>query len=179
MATGFRELVLVPALMEPGHTDVGPTADEARAVIKAILGSITDALLRHEQVELPIGTFTVVQNPEQRRAWKFGQITTFYSHRYRVEFLPSDDLDRAAAAAPPSPPDSSRKRKKKIVIKSDLTISTELIIEFIRKNVEAGNWTLFFREVSDISPYSFELFKRNRPKTHELRPLDEAAQVIA
>ncbi len=62
MATGFKELVLVPALMEPDE-DVGLTVREARAVIAAVFDSIKDALRRHEQVELPIGTFTVEQNP--------------------------------------------------------------------------------------------------------------------
>jgi hypothetical protein len=45
MATGFKELVLVPALKEQGLTVL-----EARAVIDAVLGSIKDALGRHEML---------------------------------------------------------------------------------------------------------------------------------
>jgi nucleoid DNA-binding protein len=176
MATGFKELVLIPALMEPGPMDVGLTRSEANAVIIAVFGSIKDALLRHESVELPIGTFTVVQNPEKRRAWKFGQVTVLYAHRYQVKFLPSAKLNLAAVAAPPSPP---RPKRKKEILKSELTISAELIVEFVRKNVQEGNWTLFFKELSDTGgPFVPAEFKRTRPKPHELRPLDEAAQVI-
>ena len=144
MATGFKELVLLPALMEPGPMDVGLTRSEAKAVIAAVFDSIKDALLRHEQVELPIGTFTVEQNPEERRAWKFGKVTTLYAHRYQVKFLPSAELNLATAAAPTSPPGPKRKKE---IVKSELTISTELIVDFIRKNVLGGNVTLFFNEL--------------------------------
>jgi hypothetical protein len=73
-----------------------------------------------------------LQNPDERRAWKFGQITTLYAHKHRVDLLPSAELRLAAAAAPPSPPYTKRKKK---IVKSELTISAELIVEFIRKNV--------------------------------------------
>jgi nucleoid DNA-binding protein len=177
MATGFKELVLIPALMEPGPMDVGLTRSEAKAVIIAIYCSIKDALLRHEQVELPIGTFTVSESPKERRAWRFGKVTTLYAHRYKVEFLPSTELNLVAAAAPPSPPDPKRRKRKKEIIKSELTISSELIVEFTLKNVQ--DVSLFFKELSDTAPGSFALFKRTQPQSHELRPLDEAAQVIA
>ena len=172
MATGFKELVLVPALMEPGPMDVGLTRNEAKAVIAAVFDSIEDALLRHEQVELPIGTFTVEQNPAERRAWKFGKVTTVHAHRYKVKFLPSAELNLAAAAAPPSPP---RPKRKKEIIKSDLTISAELIVKFVRANVYDRN--LFFAELQN-GPSIPAMFKRTQPQSHEFRPLDEAAQVI-
>jgi nucleoid DNA-binding protein len=172
MATGFKERVLIPALMEPGPMDVGLTRSEARAVIAAVLDSIRDALLRHEQVELPIGTFTVKQNPEKRRAWKFGKVTTLHAHRYKVEFLPSTELNLAAAAAPPSPP---RPKHKKEIVKTELTISTELISGFIRANVYDRN--LFFNELQN-GPSIPAMFIHVQPKPHEFRTLDEAAQVI-
>jgi nucleoid DNA-binding protein len=65
MATGFKELVLVRALRKQGLTVL-----KARAVIDAIFDSIKDALGRHERVELPIGTFTVLQNPDERRSFR-------------------------------------------------------------------------------------------------------------
>jgi hypothetical protein len=137
------------------------------------LGSIKDALGRHERVELPIGNFTVVENPKER-GWKFGTVVIF--DKYRVAFRPSAELNLAAAAAPPSPPPLKRKRrKKKIVIKSELTISAELISDFIRANVYDRN--LFFAELHN-GPSIPAMFEHVQPKPHEFRTLDEAAQVI-
>jgi hypothetical protein len=87
-------------------------------------------------MELPIGTVTVLQNPDERRSWRFRKVTILYAHRYKVKFLPSAELNLAAAAAPPSPPLPTRKKE---IVKSELTISTELIVKFIRKHVEPGN----------------------------------------
>ena len=56
-----------------------------------------------------------------------------------------------------------------------LTVSAELIVEFIRKNVHGGNLSNFFHE---RGPYSSAVFKHIQPQSQELRPLDEAAQVI-
>jgi nucleoid DNA-binding protein len=167
MATGFKELVLVPALMKQELT-----VREARDVIDAVFGSINDALGRHERVELPIGTFTVLQNPDERRSWRFGKVTVLYAHRYKVRFLPSAELNLAAAAAPPSP---SRPKRKKEIVKSELTISAELISDFIRANVYDRN--LFFAELQN-GPSIPAMFVLARPQSHELRPLDEAGQVI-
>jgi nucleoid DNA-binding protein len=167
MATGFKELVLVRVLKEQGLSVL-----KSRAVVDTVFESIKDALGRHEDVELPIGTFTVLQNPDERRAWKFGQITTLYAHRYKVKFLPSAELNLAAAAAPPSPP---RPTRKKEIVKSDLTISAELISDFIRANVYDRN--LFFAELHN-GPSIPALFEHVQPKPHEFRTLDEAAQVI-
>jgi nucleoid DNA-binding protein len=165
-AKGFQERVLIPALRKQGLSVL-----KARAVIDAVFGSIKDALGRHEQVELPIGTFTVLQNPDERRSWRFGKVTVLYAHRYRLKFLPSAELNLAAAAAPPSSP---RPKRKKKIVKSELTISAELIVDFICKNVEADRWNFFFHEFSNPDPFMLAMFERNRPKLHELRPLDAA-----
>jgi nucleoid DNA-binding protein len=172
MATGFKERVLIPALRKQGLSVRG-----ARAAIDAVLGSIKDALGRHECVELAVGSFTVMENPKER-GWRFGTIVIF--DKYRVAFRPSAELNLAAAAAPPSPPPPKRKRrKKKIVIKSELTISAELIVEFIRKNVQGGNWSLFFKYLSvPVGPSIAAVFKNTKPTPDERRPLSEAAQVI-
>jgi nucleoid DNA-binding protein len=170
---GFKKLVLIPALREQGLS-----VRKARAVIDAVFGSIKDALSRHECVELPIGSFNVVRNPEKQRSWRFGENTTLYARRYRVVFLASAELELAAAAAPPSPPPPKRtkqKTRKKKRVGSELTISTELIVEFLRKNVAAGRWHLYFKFLSeDYGPFIADLLERNRPKLSELRPLDEA-----
>ena len=70
MATGFKELLLIPALRKQGLSVL-----KARAVIDVVLDSIKDALGRHECVELPIGTFAVFRNP-QERGWRFGGVAT-------------------------------------------------------------------------------------------------------
>jgi len=169
-ARGFKELVLIPALRKQELS-----VREARAVIDAVFGSIKDALMRHERVELPIGVFSVERNPEKRRAWRFGQVTILYAHKYRIDFSPSDELELAVADAPPSPP--RPKRKKKL---SPLEIPTQLIVDFIRENVQPGNWNLFFRELrAGAGPSIPAMFKRAQPKPDEIRPLSEAAQVIA
>ncbi len=77
---------------------------------------------------------------------------------------------------PPLPLSPPRPKRKKEIVKSELTISAELIVEFILKNVQ--DVSLFFNELSDTAPGSSALFKRTQPQSHELRPLDEAAQVI-
>jgi hypothetical protein len=120
----------------------------------------------------------VLRNPEKRRAWKFGQVTVLYAHRYQVDFLPSDEPNLAAAAAPPSPPDPKRKKRKKKRVGSGLAISAELIVEFIRENVAADSWSLFFNELSDGRPSIAVVFKNAKPTPDERRPLSEAAHVI-
>jgi nucleoid DNA-binding protein len=187
-AKGFKELVLIPALREQGLT-----VREASAVVDAIFDSIKEALLRHEEVELPIGNFTVELNPHEN-GQRFGKLVTFA--KYRLDFLPSVELKLAVASAPPSPPPPKRKKKpteiKPIKIESiktepiesaptqsELTIATELIVDFVRSNVQPGNWKLFFDELrAGASRSVAAIFKRARPQPHELRPLSEAAQVI-
>jgi nucleoid DNA-binding protein len=164
-AKGIQECVLIPALRKQGLS-----VREARAAIDAVLGSIKDALGRHERVELPVGSFTAVRNPKER-GWRFGKVTIM--RRYRVAFLPSDELNLAAAAAPPSLPSPKRKKRKKKRVGSELTISAELIVEFIRENVEPGMWRLFFNELRAGSSTQ-AVFTRARPKPGEFRPLDEA-----
>jgi nucleoid DNA-binding protein len=163
-AKGFKERVLIPAL-----TKQELSVREARAVIDSVFGSIKDALHRHERVELPIGRFDVLRNPNER-GWRFGKVTTFAGHR--VNFLASAELELAVAAAPPSPPRPTRKKK---LVKSELTKSAELIVEFIRENVYDRN--IFFDELH-AGPSILAVFESARPQFHELRPLDEAAQVI-
>jgi hypothetical protein len=71
-------------------------------------------------------------------------------------------------------PRPKRPRRKKEIVKSELTISAELIVKFIRKNVQPGNWTLFFHELSDAGGPSIPaMFEHARPQPHEIRPLDE------
>ena len=164
-AKGIQECVLIPALRKQGLSVRG-----ARAAIDAVLGSIKDALGRHERVELPVGSFTAVRNPKER-GWRFGKVTIM--RRYRVAFLPSDELNLAAAAAPPSLPSPKRKKRKKKPVGSELAISAELIVEFIRKNVEPGMWRLFFNELSAGSSTQ-AVFTLARPKPLEFRSLDES-----
>jgi len=66
---------LIPAL-----TERGLTVREARDAIDAVFDSIKDALGRHERVELPIGSFAVVQNPKER-GWRFGKVEVFARNR--------------------------------------------------------------------------------------------------
>lgn len=172
-AKGFKERVLIPALRKQGFS-----VRKARDVINAIFGAIKDALGRHEPVDLPIGSFSVVENPEKRRSWRFGKVTTLYAHKYRAVFLASPELDRAAAAAAPeAAPRVKRKKRKKKRAGNELDISTELIVEFIRKYVEADSWSLFFYYLRD-SPAITKVFKSVEPKPNEYRPLDEADDVI-
>ncbi len=174
-AKGFKELVLIPAL-----TEQELTVREARAAIDAVFASIKEALLRHERVDLPIGNFTVVENPKEH-ARRSGEITEL--RKYRVEF-----------AAPPSPLPKRQKKLTKIEptepteptkteptksepTKSEPTTAAQLIVEFIRENVAADSWIHFFNELSD-GPSIRVAFRNVKPKPDERRPLDEAAQVI-
>lgn len=179
-AKGIRERILVPAL-----TEQGLNVRKSRAVIDAVVDSIKDALFRHECVELPIGSFTVNQNPEKRRSWRFGKVTVLYARRHRVDFLASAELELAVATAPPSPPPKKRKSRKKskeskeTLVKSELAISTEIIVGFVGRNVY--DWKNFFKELHASSgprPSIRAMFERARPLPDELRPLDEAARVI-
>jgi nucleoid DNA-binding protein len=158
-AKGIRERVLNPALRKQGLS-----VRKARLAINAVFDSIRDALARHERVELPIGTFAVLPN-SKKRGYRFGKVIDI--PKYRVKFLPSDELKLAAAAAP--------LRKKKLG-KSE--IAAELIVDFIRKNVHPGNWNRFFYELRG-SPSTLAMFERAKPKPDERRPLSEGAQVIA
>ena len=170
-AKGIRERVLIPALRKQGLS-----VRKARSVIKAVFGSIRDALARHERVELPIGTLSVLRHPKER-GWRFGKVIEI--PKYRIGFRPSDVLRLAAAAAPPSPPPPKRKKREKKPVQSELTISAELIVEFIRNNVAAGNWRFFFNQLSaGASPSIHAMFARVKPKPDERRPLSEAARVI-
>src|SRR5208282_4837788 len=73
---------------------------------------------RHEQVELPIGVFSVGRNPEEQ-ASRSGKLI---ERKYQVEFLPIDEPELAAVAARPSPP---RPKLQKKPTKTKPTDSTE------------------------------------------------------
>jgi nucleoid DNA-binding protein len=170
-AKGIRERVLNPALRKQGLS-----VRKARAAINIVFDSIQDALACHARVELPIGTFTVLPNSKER-GWRFGKVIDI--PKYRVKFLPSHELKLAAAAAPPSPHYPKRKKREKKPVKSELAISTELIVDFIRKNVPPGNWRFFFNQLSAGARLSIHaMFARVKPRPDERRPLSEAAQVI-
>jgi nucleoid DNA-binding protein len=164
-AKGIRERVLNPALRKQGLS-----VRKARSVINTVFDSIKDALARHERVELPIGTFTVLRHPKER-GWRFGKVIDI--PKCRIKFQPSDELKLAAVAAPPSPSGPKRKKREKKPVKSELTISTVLIVEFIRKNVPQGSWRLFFNKLSAGSSTQ-AVFTLAKPKPGESRLLDES-----
>jgi nucleoid DNA-binding protein len=48
-------------------------------------------LKRHEDVDLPFGTFRVVERGQRpHRRWRFGQPQSVFQQRYRVAFLPRE-----------------------------------------------------------------------------------------
>jgi nucleoid DNA-binding protein len=160
--------VLIPALTEQGFT-----VREASSVIDVIFESVKDALLRHEHVELPIGMFEVMTNAK-RRIWRFGKV--IIRSKYRVVLLPDAELQLAAAASPGSPHRPERPKRKKKVIKSELDICVELIVDFVRRYI--ADRQMFFDELCD-SPCLPGLFQRAKPEPADIRPLDEAEEVIA
>jgi nucleoid DNA-binding protein len=153
-AKGIRERVLNPALRKQRLS-----VRKARFVINVVFDSIKNALARHERVELPIGVFTVLPN-SKKRGYRFGKFIDI--PKYRVKFLPSNELKLAAAAAP--------LRKKKL---SKSETAAELIVDFIRKNVPPGMWRWFFHELRAGSSTQ-AVFELARPKPGEFRQLDEA-----
>ena len=63
----------------------------ARKIVNLIFDEIKAALKRHEDVELPFGTFRVVERGQrQHRRWRFGQPQSVFQQRYRVAFLPRE-----------------------------------------------------------------------------------------
>jgi nucleoid DNA-binding protein len=61
----------------------------ARKIVNLIFDEIKAALKRHEDVELPFGTFRVVETSQQpHRRWRFGQPQSVFKQRYRVVFEP-------------------------------------------------------------------------------------------
>ncbi len=82
MATGFKEKLIRNLRAQAGlsHRDSAPLID-------VIFDSIKFALQRHEEVSIEgFGTFKAVRNPDPRRAWKFGQVTTIHAQPYKVVF---------------------------------------------------------------------------------------------
>lgn len=70
------------------------TWDEQNVIARCIVDSIKAALKRGEEVDLPIGTFRVVETPQrEHRRWRFGQPQTVFKQRYRVVFEPREEID--------------------------------------------------------------------------------------
>jgi nucleoid DNA-binding protein len=63
----------------------------ARKIVNLIFDEIKAALKRHEDVELPFGTFRVVERGQRpHRRWRFGQPQSVFQQCYRVVFLPRE-----------------------------------------------------------------------------------------
>ena len=63
----------------------------ARKIVNLIFDEIKAALKRHEDVELPFGTFRVVETSQRpHRRWRFGQPQSVFKQRYRVVFEPRE-----------------------------------------------------------------------------------------
>jgi nucleoid DNA-binding protein len=63
----------------------------ARKIVNLIFDEIKAALKRHEDVDLPFGTFRVVERGQRpHRRWRFGQPQSVFKQRYRVAFLPRE-----------------------------------------------------------------------------------------
>jgi nucleoid DNA-binding protein len=63
----------------------------ARKIVNLIFDEIKAALKRHEDVDLPFGTFRVVERGQRpHRRWRFGQPQSVFQQRYRVAFLPRE-----------------------------------------------------------------------------------------
>ena len=63
----------------------------AQKIVNLIFDEIKAALKRHEDVDLPFGTFRVVERGQRpHRRWRFGQPQSVFQQRYRVAFLPRE-----------------------------------------------------------------------------------------
>src|ERR1039457_6250058 len=64
---------------------------KARRIIDVVFDSIKEALKRHETVDLPFGTFSVVKEGRTpQRCWRLGRVRVVYRKRYRVVFTPRE-----------------------------------------------------------------------------------------
>jgi nucleoid DNA-binding protein len=73
--------------------DLGCSYRLAQKITNTVFDEIKAALKRHEVVELPFGTFRVVETPQQEhRRWRFGQPQAVFRRRYRVVFEPSERM---------------------------------------------------------------------------------------
>jgi len=62
----------------------------AKKIVNLIFDEIKAALKRHEDVDLPFGTFRVVERGQRpHRRWRFGQPQSVFKQRYRVAFFTS------------------------------------------------------------------------------------------
>jgi nucleoid DNA-binding protein len=74
------------ALMERGCT-----WRQAHKAVDLFFQSIKMALSRHETVDLPFGTFSVIPVPQRRhRRWRLGQPQEVFRRRFRVLFTPRE-----------------------------------------------------------------------------------------
>ena len=77
---------LILALRCQGFTEV-----KARKAVNLVFDEIKAALVRREEVDLPIGTFRLEKHDVRPfRSWRFGQPQVVYKRRYRVVFEPKD-----------------------------------------------------------------------------------------
>jgi nucleoid DNA-binding protein len=82
---GFKHHIAL-ALIERGCT-----WRQAHKAVDLFFQSIKMALRRHETVDLPFGTFSVIPVPQRRqRRWRFGQPQLVFRNRFRVVFTPRD-----------------------------------------------------------------------------------------
>lgn len=65
----------------------GLTIREARAVVSVVFGSISNALEDGETVQLPFGTFEVVEQPRPpKRGWLLGRVRVTYKKQKYIRF---------------------------------------------------------------------------------------------
>ena len=71
---------------------------EAREVIDAVFGAMTEALNRGEMVCLPFGTFEVLDHPRPpKRGWFLKRVRVIYKKRKCIRFTPWYCLDISGA----------------------------------------------------------------------------------
>jgi nucleoid DNA-binding protein len=82
-----KDNLLCSAIVKRGFTQT-----VAAKLVNIVFDEIKAALERHEVVELPIGTFRVVEETHRpQRHWLLGQPTAIFTRRFRVVFEPSGE----------------------------------------------------------------------------------------
>ena len=82
-----RDHLLCSAIVKRGFTQT-----VAAKLVNIVFDEIKAALERHEVVELPIGTFRVVEEIHRpQRHWRFGQPRAVFTRPFRVVFEPSGE----------------------------------------------------------------------------------------
>ena len=92
----MRKCELIEAILSPdrrGHDKAVPwkkdelTHRQVEAVVTAVFGSIVDALRNGETVQLPFGTFEVIDQPRPpMRRWLLGRVRVTYAKRKTIRF---------------------------------------------------------------------------------------------